>query len=60
MQVQIVSGGDGYCRAEPEHQNKMGTLYGNLTETLVDTISPLALVRFKAGVPGVTVDLYVL
>ena len=63
MQVQIVSGGDGRCRAEmvvaPEHQNKLGTLHGGLTATLVDAISSVALGTRTAGVLGVTVDLHV-
>ena len=63
MQVHIVSGGDGYCRAEmvvaPEHQNRMGTLHGGLTATLVDTITSVALATRTEGVIGVTVDLHV-
>jgi acyl-coenzyme A thioesterase 13 len=63
MQVQLVSGGDGWCRAEmvvaPEHENKLGTLHGGLTATLVDTISSIALGTRTAGVLGVTVDLHV-
>lgn len=58
-----MSGGGGRCRAElvvaPEHQNKMGTLHGGLTATLVDTVSTVALVSSSAGVGGVTVDLHV-
>ncbi|GFG31519.1 hypothetical protein Cfor_09470, partial [Coptotermes formosanus] len=61
--VQIVSGGNGCCRAElvvaPEHQNGYGTLHGGLTATLVDTLSTVALITRTAGVPGVTVDLHV-
>jgi len=62
--VKIVGGGGGCCRAElvvePEHQNRMGTLHGGLTATLVDTLSTVALVTHKVGVPGVTVDLHVM
>ena len=58
-----MSGGDGHCRAEmvvaPEHHNKMGTLHGGLTATLVDAISSIALGTRTAGVMGVTVDLHV-
>jgi acyl-coenzyme A thioesterase 13 len=58
-----VSAGEGNCLAElvvaPEHQNKGGTLHGGLTATLVDTLSTVALVTHKVGVPGVTVDLHV-
>jgi len=61
MQVQLVSGGDGRCRAEmvvaPEHQNRLGNLHGGLTATLVDAISSTAL--STAGVFGVTVDLHI-
>ncbi|XP_069701570.1 acyl-coenzyme A thioesterase 13-like isoform X2 [Periplaneta americana] len=61
--VKIVSGGDGRLRAElvvaPEHQNRMGTMHGGMTATLVDTLSTVALVTHQAGVPGVTVDLHV-
>jgi Uncharacterized protein, possibly involved in aromatic compounds catabolism len=61
--VKIISGGNGRCTAEltvePEHENRMGTLHGGLTATLVDTLSTVALVTHKVGVPGVTVDLHV-
>jgi acyl-coenzyme A thioesterase 13 len=63
MQVQIVSGGDGRCRAElvvaPEHQNGMGTLHGGLIATLVDAITTVALISRTSGAIGVTVDLHV-
>jgi acyl-coenzyme A thioesterase 13 len=63
LQVNIVSGGEGHCRAElvvePEHQNKMGTLHGGLTATLVDALSTVALMTHKVGIPGITVDLHV-
>jgi acyl-coenzyme A thioesterase 13 len=63
LQVKIVSAGDGNCCAEllvgPEHGNKMGSLHGGLTATLVDSISTMALLTHKVGVPGVTVDLHV-
>ena len=58
-----MSGGDGCCRAElvvaPEHQNRMGSLHGGLTATLVDTLSSVALTTHKSGAIGVTVDLHV-
>ncbi|KAJ9586070.1 hypothetical protein L9F63_020267 [Diploptera punctata] len=61
--VRIISGGNGRCSAElkvePEHQNRMGTLHGGLTATLVDTLSTVALVTHEVGVPGVTVDLHI-
>lgn len=63
MSVQLVSGGDGSCRAEmvvaPEHQNKYGTLHGGLTAALVDTLSTIALASRTAGNAGVSVDLRV-
>jgi acyl-coenzyme A thioesterase 13 len=63
MQVQIVSGGGGRCRAElvvaPEHQNEMGTLHGGLIATLVDGVTTLALISRTSGAIGVTVDLHV-
>jgi acyl-coenzyme A thioesterase PaaI-like protein len=63
LQVKLISAGDGNCRAElvvgPEHQSRMATLHGGLTATLVDSLSTLALVTHKVGVPGVTVDLHV-
>ncbi|XP_023720534.1 acyl-coenzyme A thioesterase 13 isoform X2 [Cryptotermes secundus] len=62
-QVKIISAGDGNCHAElvvgPEHKNKIATLHGGMTATLVDTLSTMGLLTHKVGVPGVTVDLHV-
>lgn len=40
-----------------EHTNRMGTLHGGMTATLVDVISTLAIMYSEKGVPGVSVDM---
>ncbi|XP_007526006.1 acyl-coenzyme A thioesterase 13 [Erinaceus europaeus] len=44
-------------KVEDEHTNKMGTLHGGLTATLVDNISTLALLCTERAAPGVSVDM---
>ncbi|XP_076999925.1 acyl-coenzyme A thioesterase 13 isoform X1 [Tamandua tetradactyla] len=44
-------------QVEEEHANKLGTLHGGLTATLVDTISTMALLCTERGAPGVSVDM---
>ncbi|KAM6185929.1 acyl-coenzyme A thioesterase 13 [Rhynchocyon petersi] len=44
-------------KVDEEHTNKMGTLHGGLTATLVDNISTLALLSTERGAPGVSVDM---
>ncbi|XP_012659715.1 acyl-coenzyme A thioesterase 13 [Otolemur garnettii] len=44
-------------KVEEEHTNKMGTLHGGLTATLVDNISTMALLCTERGAPGVSVDM---
>ncbi|XP_074128933.1 acyl-coenzyme A thioesterase 13 [Sminthopsis crassicaudata] len=40
-----------------EHTNRMGTLHGGLTATLVDVVSTVALMNTERGKPGVSVDM---
>lgn len=44
-------------RVEEEHTNKMGTLHGGMTATLIDVVSTVALVYTERGIPGVSVDM---
>ncbi|XP_059119233.1 acyl-coenzyme A thioesterase 13 [Peromyscus eremicus] len=44
-------------KVEEQHTNKLGTLHGGLTATLIDSISTVALMCTERGVPGVSVDL---
>lgn len=44
-------------KVEEEHINKMGTLHGGLTATLVDNISTMALLCTERGAAGVSVDM---
>ncbi|XP_004693379.1 PREDICTED: acyl-coenzyme A thioesterase 13 [Condylura cristata] len=59
--VTVVSADPGkvICelKVEEEHANKLGTLHGGLTATLVDNISTLALLCTERGAPGVSVDM---
>nr|XP_019572392.1 PREDICTED: acyl-coenzyme A thioesterase 13 [Rhinolophus sinicus] len=59
--VTLVSAAPGkvICelKVEEEHTNKMGTLHGGLTATLVDSISTMALLCTERGAPGVSVDM---
>ena len=44
---------------EEIHTNRMGTLHGGVTATLVDTVSTWALITGPKQVAGVSVDLSV-
>ncbi|XP_051025309.1 acyl-coenzyme A thioesterase 13 [Acomys russatus] len=44
-------------KVEEQHANKLGTLHGGLTATLVDSISTMALMCTERGLPGVSVDM---
>ncbi|XP_058141300.1 acyl-coenzyme A thioesterase 13 [Dasypus novemcinctus] len=44
-------------KVEEQHANKMGTLHGGLTATIIDNISTLALLCTERGLPGVSVDM---
>ncbi|XP_008845316.1 acyl-coenzyme A thioesterase 13 [Nannospalax galili] len=44
-------------KVEEQHTNKMGTLHGGLTATLVDCISTMALLCTEGALPGVSVDM---
>lgn len=44
-------------KVEEEHTNKMGTLHGGMTATLVDCVSTYALLCTERGAPGVSVDM---
>lgn len=46
-------------KVEEQHANKMGTLHGGLTATLIDSISTVALLCSERGLPGVSVDMNV-
>ncbi|KAL0623331.1 Acyl-coenzyme A thioesterase 13 [Plecturocebus cupreus] len=59
--VTLVSAAPGkvICemKVEEEHTNKLGTLHGGLTATLIDNISTFALLCTERGAPGVSVDM---
>ncbi|XP_040823626.1 acyl-coenzyme A thioesterase 13 [Ochotona curzoniae] len=59
--VSLVSAAPGkvVCemKVEEQHTNKLGTLHGGLTATLVDVISTVALICSERGLPGVSVDM---
>ncbi|XP_049621022.1 acyl-coenzyme A thioesterase 13 [Suncus etruscus] len=59
--VTLVSAAPGkvVCemKIEEEHTNRMGTLHGGLTATLVDSISTMALLCTEVGIPGVSTDM---
>ncbi|XP_008992136.1 acyl-coenzyme A thioesterase 13 [Callithrix jacchus] len=61
--VTLVSAAPGKVifemKVEEEHTNKLGTLHGGLTATLIDSISTFALLCTERGAPGVSVDLNV-
>lgn len=61
IQVTLVSAAPGKVtcelRVEEEHTNKLGTLHGGLTATLVDSISTMALLCTERALPGVSVDM---
>ncbi|XP_037374833.1 acyl-coenzyme A thioesterase 13 [Talpa occidentalis] len=44
-------------KVEEEHTNKLGTLHGGLTATLVDDVSTMALLCTERGAPGISVDM---
>uniref|UniRef100_A0A5F8HCZ3 Acyl-coenzyme A thioesterase 13 n=1 Tax=Monodelphis domestica TaxID=13616 RepID=A0A5F8HCZ3_MONDO len=44
-------------KVEEEHTNKLGTLHGGLTATLVDVISTIAFINTERGAAGVSVDM---
>ncbi|XP_062952969.1 acyl-coenzyme A thioesterase 13 [Cynocephalus volans] len=44
-------------KVEEQHTNKMGTLHGGFTATLIDNISTLLLLCSERGVTGVSVDM---
>ncbi|XP_043073892.1 acyl-coenzyme A thioesterase 13 [Puntigrus tetrazona] len=44
-------------KVEEEHTNRLGTLHGGLTATLVDVISTTAIMYSERGAPGVSVDM---
>ncbi|XP_036422236.1 acyl-coenzyme A thioesterase 13 [Colossoma macropomum] len=59
--VEIVSASPGKLVCEmkvaEEHTNRLGTLHGGLTATLVDVISTTAIMYSERGAPGVSVDM---
>lgn len=61
LKVNVLSASPGkiVCemKVEEEHINKLGTLHGGLTATLVDVISTAALMHTERGLPGVSVDM---
>ena len=63
LQVKVVSAGDGKCTCEltldDSHVNRMGTLHGGLTATMVDIVSTMALLTSQRATTGVSLDLSV-
>ncbi|KAF6032094.1 ACOT13 [Bugula neritina] len=61
--AELISAGEGTCKCkmvvEEHHVNKMKTLHGGMTATLVDSVSTMALVCTEPYLPGVSVDLSV-
>ncbi|XP_061764513.1 acyl-coenzyme A thioesterase 13 isoform X1 [Nerophis ophidion] len=59
VDVLAVTPGKVVCelRVEEEHTNRLGTMHGGLTATLVDVISTLAIMNSERGAPGVSVDM---
>ncbi|KAI7798526.1 acyl-coenzyme A thioesterase 13 [Triplophysa rosa] len=59
--VEILSATPGrvVCeiRVAEEHTNRVGTLHGGLTATLIDVISTTAIMYSERGAPGVSVDM---
>ncbi|KAL7830316.1 hypothetical protein SRHO_G00314430 [Serrasalmus rhombeus] len=59
--VEIVSASPGKVVCEmkvaEEHTNRLGTLHGGLTATLVDVVSTTAIMYSERGAPGVSVDM---
>ncbi|XP_015185109.1 PREDICTED: acyl-coenzyme A thioesterase 13-like [Polistes dominula] len=59
--VRILSAGDGNCKAEftvsDEHLNLGGSLHGGFTATIIDCVSTYALMTYKTGAPGVSVNM---
>ncbi|XP_020290874.1 acyl-coenzyme A thioesterase 13-like [Pseudomyrmex gracilis] len=64
--VEILSIGDGKCKAQftvlKEHTNIYGGLNGGFTSTVIDTLSVYALMTAKSGniQPGLSVDLHIM
>ncbi|TDG52895.1 hypothetical protein AWZ03_000438 [Drosophila navojoa] len=60
--VKITSGGEGRCVGEftvaAEHLNRLGSLHGGLTATILDNVTTYALMS-KGSHPGVTSSLSV-
>ncbi|CAI9168814.1 unnamed protein product [Rangifer tarandus platyrhynchus] len=59
MTVVSAAAGKVICemKVEEQHANKIGTLHGGLTATLVDVVSSLALLCTERGISGVSVDM---
>nr|XP_004670044.1 acyl-coenzyme A thioesterase 13 [Jaculus jaculus] len=59
--VTVVSAAPGKVtcemKVEEQHTNKLGTLHGGMTATLIDCISTVALLCSERGAPGVSVDM---
>ncbi|KAL6456907.1 hypothetical protein MHYP_G00338700 [Metynnis hypsauchen] len=59
--VEILSASPGKLVCEmkvaEEHTNRLGTLHGGLTATLVDVVSTTAIMYSERGAPGVSVDM---
>ncbi|XP_061764515.1 acyl-coenzyme A thioesterase 13 isoform X3 [Nerophis ophidion] len=55
VDVLAVTPGKVVCelRVEEEHTNRLGTMHGGLTATLVDVISTLAIMNSERGAPGI-------
>ncbi|XP_044150576.1 acyl-coenzyme A thioesterase 13 [Bufo gargarizans] len=59
LQLVSVSPGKIVCelKVDEEHTNRLGTMHGGFTATLVDTVSTVALLNTERGAAGVSVDM---
>eukprot|EP00126_Sphaerothecum_destruens_P012772 Sdes_comp21881_c0_seq1m20425 len=60
--MKVLSATEGHCVCEltiqEEHENRMGSLHGGMTATLIDVVSTLSVaLKHKEHLPGVSVDM---
>ena len=59
MTVVSAAPGKVICemKVEEQHTNRIGTLHGGMTATLVDVVSSVALLCTERGTVGISVDM---